>query len=149
WIPLAALFLASAIARPLARVANVIGAISSQQDASKVERIPIYSRDDIGHLAEDVNHMIDRLSKSAEEALALDQFKDQFVRVAAHELNTPVAIVKACGEILIGAADALPQSRQRLPAALLRGAERMERIVHQLLSISELQLGRLPFAEER
>jgi signal transduction histidine kinase len=149
WIPLAALFVASAIARPLASVAKVIGAISTQQDASNVERIPIYSRDDIGHLAEDVNHMIDRLAKSAEEELALDQFKDQFIHVAAHELNTPVAIVKACGEILIGAADALPPSRQPVPAALLRGAERMERIVHDLLSISQLQLGRLPFAKER
>src|SRR5262249_46388660 len=140
---------AGAVARPLARIANVVSSIYSQQDATKVERIPIYSRDDIGHLTEGVNHMVDRLAESAEEELALDRFKDQFIRVAAHELNTPVAIVKAYGEVLVDSSEALPPSRRNLPAALLRGAERMERIVQELLSISELQLGRMPFAKER
>jgi len=149
WIPLSALFVAGAVARPLARIANVVASIYSQQDATKVERIPIYSRDDIGHLTEGVNHMVDRLADSAEEELALDRFKDQFIRVAAHELNTPVAIVKAYGEVLVDSSEALPPSRRNLPAALLRGAERMERIVQELLSISELQLGRMPFAKER
>jgi PAS domain S-box-containing protein len=72
----------------------------------------------------------------------LERLQDQFLGVAAHELKTPVAIVKGCAELL-AAAD-LPEDRKaRARRSLERGAERIDRVVTDLLELSQLSLDRL------
>ncbi|MGZ3476785.1 MAG: PAS domain S-box protein [Polyangiales bacterium] len=72
-----------------------------------------------------------------------DRLKDQFVRVAAHELKTPVTIMKGYAQALLRSADAIPASGRAQLEAIDRGAERMDRTVRKLLDLSQLHLGRL------
>jgi two-component system, OmpR family, sensor histidine kinase VicK len=77
---------------------------------------------------------------SDEKVLAL--FKSQFIRVAAHELKTPVAVVKANAQLL----QRYPGDAQRTHAGLSaidRGADRIHRIILDLLEITQLELGTL------
>lgn len=84
------------------------------------------------------------------EALELDRLKDQFIRVIAHELKTPVTIVKGYARAI---ADALGRelspSIARMVDALNRGADRIDRMVCELLDAQQLAVGRLHIVEER
>lgn len=82
------------------------------------------------------------------ESTELDRLKEQFVRVVAHELKTPVAIVKGYADVL-RRLDAPPREVQRrLMDALVRGADRIDRLVTDLLLLWQLQTGRLVLAVE-
>lgn len=79
----------------------------------------------------------------------LDVLKDEFIRVAAHELKTPIAIIKGyVGELLRTGAD-LPEDRRRMLDAITRGTTRLTNLVQDLLDISQLQLGQLNLVVER
>ncbi len=83
------------------------------------------------------------------ELIELDRLKDQFIRAAAHELKTPVTIMKLRAQTLLRAGEpALPERRRGLEA-IERGADRIGQIVRDLLELSESQLGRLRIAPRR
>jgi len=79
----------------------------------------------------------------------LDRAKDQFVRVAAHELKTPVAVMKGYAQALLREGDGLGKSRRAMLEAIDRGADRLDRTIRKLLDISQLNLGRLAVTVER
>ena len=73
----------------------------------------------------------------------LDRLKDQFITVAAHELKTPIAIMKGYAQGLLRIAAKMPSSERRMLEAINRGSDRIESIVEDLLDISRLHLDRL------
>jgi two-component system, OmpR family, sensor histidine kinase VicK len=79
----------------------------------------------------------------------LDQLKDQFISVAAHELKTPVAVMKGFAQTLLRTAQDLSPPRRRMLEAIDRGADRIDNTVRELLDVSQLHLGRLELAAER
>jgi PAS domain S-box-containing protein len=79
----------------------------------------------------------------------LEREKEQFVAVAAHELKTPVAIMKGYAQTLVRKADDVPPERRRMVEAIERGADRIDRIVEELLDISRLHGGHLELQMER
>jgi predicted ATPase/signal transduction histidine kinase len=83
------------------------------------------------------------------ELVELDLLKDQFLRVAAHELKTPVAVVMGFAETLLRRATELAPSQSRMLHGLLRGAGRIDRIVTDLLFLWQVQLDRLDPVFER
>jgi signal transduction histidine kinase len=83
------------------------------------------------------------------ETVELDQLKDQFSRVAAHELKTPVTVIKGYAEALLQMEKELPERQRRMLEALVRGSGRIDRIVVDLLFLSQIQLDRLDLALER
>jgi signal transduction histidine kinase len=84
------------------------------------------------------------------EALELDRLKDQFIRVIAHELKTPVTIVKGYARAI---ADSLGRELSpavaRMVDAMNRGADRIDRMVTELVDAQQLAVGRLHIVEER
>ncbi|MDI3281939.1 ATP-binding protein [Polyangium sp. 15x6] len=79
----------------------------------------------------------------------LERLKEEFVQVAAHELETPIAVMKGHAELLLrrAPADLTPRSRSALEA-INRGASRIDKIVQDLLDISLLQTGKLDLVRE-
>jgi len=73
----------------------------------------------------------------------LDRAKDQFVRVAAHELKTPVAVMKGYSQALLRDPGIVPPAHRAMLEAIDRGADRLDRTIRKLLDISQLNLGRL------
>lgn len=66
------------------------------------------------------------------------RLKDQFIRVAAHELKTPVAIMKGYAQLALRVGDQTsPSQRERL-RAIDRGSDRIDRIIQDLLSVSQV-----------
>ncbi|AKV00242.1 Urea ABC transporter, substrate binding protein UrtA [Labilithrix luteola] len=83
------------------------------------------------------------------ESMELERLKAQFVEVAAHELKTPVAIMKTCAQALLGLGDdVLPAQRNKMLARIDRGAVRIDRIITDLLKVSRLASGQLELSLE-
>lgn len=77
------------------------------------------------------------------ERAEFEQVKDQFLRVAAHELKTPVTIMKAHAQVMQRVMKSPDPDMRRMLDAINRGAGRIARIVEDLVDISQLQLGTL------
>ncbi|MEO6468780.1 MAG: histidine kinase dimerization/phospho-acceptor domain-containing protein, partial [Acidimicrobiia bacterium] len=95
------------------------------------------ARDEVGRLARTMNEMLDRLEAASEQ-------QRQFVSDASHELRSPVAAIKATGEVALAhPADAdWPAVVRRM----LSDDERMEQIVHDLLDLAREEGAELPAA---
>lgn len=83
------------------------------------------------------------------EKVELDRLRDQFLRMAAHELKTPVAVMSGYAELLQTRREQLPLREQRMLDALVRGARKIDQIVSDLLFMWQLRMGRLVLVEEK
>ncbi len=73
------------------------------------------------------------------DALA-DRLKDQFVTAISHELKTPMTVIKGMSEVLMGSEqDTMPD--RRLLEALSRNVDILNRMVIELLDVSEMSAG--------
>ena len=79
------------------------------------------------------------------EALS-DRLKDHFITAISHELRTPMAVIKGVSE-LIAASDALPN--RRLLETLSRNVDVLDRMIVELLDISELSNENFSLRSER
>ena len=84
------------------------------------------------------------VGRDVTERREIERMKDEFVATVSHELRTPVTSIKGFLEMLTDDLDASMGEEQRsyLQAAG-RNAERMERLVSDLLDLSSLEAGRL------
>ena len=83
------------------------------------------------------------------ELIELERMKEQFIAVAAHELRTPVTIMKGSAQILLRTAQDLGASQRRLLQSIDRGADRIDHIVRDLLDITRLHTKPFQIAGER
>jgi PAS domain S-box-containing protein len=89
------------------------------------------------------------LSRDVTELSELERLKDQFIAVAAHELKTPIAIMKGYAQMLLRQSGDIPPNRRKMLESIDRGADRIDGVVQDLLDISRLQEGRLELSMER
>ncbi|MHB1414478.1 MAG: PAS domain S-box protein [Chloroflexota bacterium] len=83
------------------------------------------------------------------ELTELERLKDQFITVAAHELKTPVTVMKGYAQALVRTSESLSPPHRKMLDAIDRGAGRIDSVVNDLLDISRLQSGRLDLTLER
>lgn len=108
--------------RALHRVAADIG------ERDLTARVPVHGRDDIAAVAETFNAMLDRL----EEAYGLQR---RFVDDAAHELRTPITVVRGHLELLGDDPDERANTLRLVDDEL----SRMSRIVSDLLVLARAE----------
>ncbi|MBI4320680.1 MAG: PAS domain-containing protein [Chloroflexi bacterium] len=89
------------------------------------------------------------VARDVTELTELDELKDQFIAVAAHELKTPVAVMKGYAQMLLRASEGVPASFPRMFEAIARGADRIDAIVKDLLDVSQLHLGQTELVIDR
>ena len=74
------------------------------------------------------------------ELRRLDRMRSDFVANASHELRTPLASLRGFIETMQGPARSDPKAQERFLAIMLDQANRMSRLVDDLLSLSRLEL---------
>jgi PAS domain S-box-containing protein len=79
----------------------------------------------------------------------LDRMRSEFVRAAAHELNTPIAVVAGYAQAMARHPENLPKPVHHMLEAMHRGIDRMQAIVRDLsyvtsIEIDKLELSRVP-----
>ncbi|MBK8480070.1 MAG: PAS domain-containing protein [Proteobacteria bacterium] len=73
------------------------------------------------------------------EVRRLETVRRDFVANVSHELRTPISVIRANAEALLDGALADPEHAQRFLAAILRHAERLARIISDLLDLSRME----------
>jgi len=106
-------------------------------------RIEIIPDDEFGDLARGFNHMAANLA-------VLSKTRDQFLSAAAHELKTPVTIIKGYVQLMAQwSPDELLQERQGVVDILDHQCDHMGKLVQDLLELSRLQLEKVALHKER
>jgi signal transduction histidine kinase len=99
------------------------------------ERIPERA-DELGDLARVLNAMARDLNER-------ENLRRDFLANVSHELRTPVANMQFTAQALLAGAGADPDRRQQMLDTIAREADRLARLVRQLLDLLRLQSGRL------
>jgi signal transduction histidine kinase len=82
--------------------------------------------------------------RAANERLTeLDRLKDEFVATVTHELRTPLTSIRAFSQILHDNPDVPPEQRAAFLAIITREAERLTRLINQVLDLAKLEAGQV------
>lgn len=123
---LASWLVAGRVLAPIRLVRQTAERIS---ETDLTQRLPVRGNDDVAELAETFNHMLDRLSGAF---IAQRQFLDE----VAHELRTPITVLRGHLELM----DEDPDSqRGQTQALLFDELDRMRRIVDDLLLLARAE----------
>ena len=133
---LVALVLARVFLQPLKRVAAATHRLAAGDYATRVE---IASRDELGRLAEDFNHLAQALQHN--EAL-----RRRFMADVSHELRTPLAVLRAGLEALEDGVR--PLTRESL-ASLHGEVTALGKLVEDLYQLALSDVGALSYRKER
>lgn len=82
------------------------------------------------------------------EIRRLERVRRDFVANVSHELRTPIAVIRANAETLLDGAMESPQVAEPFVAALFRHADRLGRLITELLDISALEAGKRVLSDE-
>ncbi|MCT4604784.1 MAG: ATP-binding protein [Marinisporobacter sp.] len=124
------------------------------------QKCRIHTNDEIEDLAENINRMSDKLKKTLEEVKEsneklkeeilfkekMEQFRKRFIADASHELKTPLTVMKGiCEGVVDGIYDYKDHSHFK---NMLNEINDMSQMVYDLLEISKLESGEVPFKKE-
>jgi len=141
----AALWARQAVSRPLAEISRAAEGLARGEEQARV-RLP--ARGTLGRLGATLNFLAERIQHDISELRRLEQIRKDFVANVSHELRTPLASIKAFAETLASGGLEDKANRLEFVSEIERNADRMTRLVDDLLQISALEAGRMPPAFE-
>lgn len=115
--------------------------------------------DEINNLGKSINTMSDKLEKTInrlretnlelekdiEEKSKIDEMRKQFISDVSHELKTPIALIQGYSEGLIENVNTDDESRKFYASVILDEANKMDKLVKQLLELMKLEYGKREF----
>ncbi len=125
---------------PLTRMTRTVRNIAAG-DLSQRVRLP-HASDEIGQLADAFDEMIERIERAFAAQQASEERVRQFVADASHELRTPLTAIRGYTDVLLRGAKDDPTTTEEVLIATRREAERMSRLVNDLLTLARLDEGR-------
>lgn len=129
---LAGWVLAGAALRPVADLTRRAARLSAAELDQRLPQPP--GGDEVAVLARTLNGMLDRL----EQAVRRER---EFVDDAAHELRTPIAVLRGELELALRLGKDLPEDAAESLAAALGEAERLEHLAQDLLVLASAERG--------
>lgn len=135
---LAGYWLAGRALAPVARITEEARSISAVRlDA----RLPVLNaHDELGQLAATFNALFSRLERSFEQLR-------RFTSDASHELRTPLTVIRSVGEVALRERHDEAAYRDTI-GAMLEEADRLTRLVEELLTLARADSGRLALRRE-
>ena len=96
--------------------------------------------DELSRLNNELIALQRELAKKNAELESLDQQKNQFLGMAAHDLRNPLSVIMSYSEFLI---DQIRPEQAELAHVIYRSSEFMLRLINNLLDISAIESGRV------
>ena len=147
--------LAGTIGAASARV--MVASVATEEELSvdevreildEASQVVVYS-----HRLEQKSHELEAATtelRAANERLTeLDRLKDDFVSTVTHELRTPLTSIRALTEILLDAPDVGREQREKFLGIIAREAERLTRLINQVLDLAKIESGKADWAQTR
>ncbi|MFA4998444.1 MAG: ATP-binding protein [Candidatus Paceibacterota bacterium] len=151
------LFIENRISGMIVLGSKISGEPYSQQDIALLNTLANQSSvalqnarlyDQVHDLSENLQEKVDtqtkELKQAYEELKVLDRAKSEFISLASHQLRTPLTAIRGyVSMILEGSYGKLSKSASKPLNNVLGSAERLIRIVNDLLNISKIELGKM------
>ena len=133
----------------LNRIAQGMALLDFSQKAS------IDRSDEIGELGQSINHLSDQLDSTiselhqknrqlladVEKERKLDKMRKDFISSVSHDLKTPLSLILGYAEGLKENVAQDQQDKDYYCAVIMDEAEKMDRLVHDLLNLSQIESG--------
>ena len=153
-------FISKRFTEPI-RELNEIADKMSKLDFSKKFH-PKDSDDEINDLGKSINIMSDKLEatikqlrnsnieleKDIEEKSQIEEMRTQFISDVSHELKTPIALIQGYAEGLAENVNTDDESRKFYANVIIDEANKMDKLVKQLLELMKLEYGKREFQNE-
>jgi two-component system OmpR family sensor kinase len=133
-----AFLIARSVAKPLQRITTATEEIAR---GNYDEQLNITSPEEIRHLANSFNVM-------AQEVKASRQAQQDFVANVSHDLKTPLTSIQGFSQAILDGAAADEESRRRAAQIIYEEADRMARLVDDLLNLARIEAGQVVMAQE-
>lgn len=134
---LLAVLLASLIARSIVRPLSRMTRASEEMARGRYDqKIDVHGRDEVGRLAAAFNGMAAQVNRS-------DQMMRDLLANVAHELKTPLTSIQGFSQALTEGAVRTPEESARAARIINDEAERMRRLVEDLLYLSQIESGQV------
>ena len=88
------------------------------------------------------------LEKDIEEKSQIDEMRRSFISDVSHELKTPIALIQGYSEGLLENVNTDEESRKFYAEVILDEAEKMDKLVKQLLELMKLEYGKRDFNDK-
>jgi signal transduction histidine kinase len=138
---------AHAITRPLARVADTAHAVRQRMDLSqRVAAGPAHGNE-ISELAETFNAMLAELERTYDKLAASNRQLREFLADCSHELRAPLTLILGNLDMIVRTGEEDTGFRDQALADIRREAERMSRMITQLLILARADAGAEVVAE--
>jgi two-component system OmpR family sensor kinase len=126
--------------RPLRHMTDVAQAITLGDLQQRERLVPLLEgKDEVSELAASMNIMVDQLEQAKNTQQSSEQRFRRLFSDASHQLRTPLTSLRGFTEILMrGVANEDPETTQRILKMMKNEAERMTRLVNDLLMLSRL-----------
>jgi len=135
---LLALLVSRSVAAPLQRVAAAAEAIARGEAGT---RAPVSGPQEVRALASSFNTMADRVE-------AARQSQRDFVANVSHELKTPLTSIQGFSQALLDGTASTPETAARAARVVHEEAERMRRMVDELLTLARFDAGQMVMARD-
>ncbi|MFQ5401164.1 MAG: sensor histidine kinase [Anaerolineae bacterium] len=133
-----ALLIASSVARPLRRMAVATEAIA-QGDYE--QKLGLQGPEEVRRVAHSFNVMVDQVKTS-------QQAQRDFVANVSHDLKTPITSIRGWSQALLDGTAVSPGEQQRAIGVIHSEADRMARMVTNLLDLARIESGQIQLARE-
>src|SRR6516225_9180396 len=148
------------------QLGGAIGAASARVMVGSVVKEEALTIDEVREILDEASqvvvysHKLQQKSRELEAATAelraanarlteLDRLKDDFVSTVTHELRTPLTSIRAFTEILLDAPEVDAGQRRKFLGIITREAERLTRLINQVLDLAKIESGKADWAETR
>ena len=89
------------------------------------------------------DRLLTRERAQNERLRELDRMKDEFVALVSHELRTPLTSIRGYLELVLDDTDRLDEEHRRFLEVVERNADRLLRLVGDLLFVAQVEAGKL------
>ncbi|MGB9493866.1 MAG: sensor histidine kinase [Azonexus sp.] len=146
-----------------AQLSGAIGSASARVMVSSVVREEVLGLDEVLDILDEASQVraysreLEAKSRELEAATAelreantrlreLDRMKDDFISTVTHELRTPLTSIRAFSEMLHEDPEIDLADRTRFLGIIVNEAERLTRLINQILDLAKLESGRAEWA---
>ena len=122
------------VVEPVAVVSDAARRISAGSYGILIDN---HYRDELGELVDNINDMSLKISQA-------EKIQQEFISSVSHELRTPLTNIKSYAETIVDTGDELPpELRSNFMNVIISEADRMTRIVQDLLTLSKIDYGKM------
>jgi signal transduction histidine kinase len=139
-------FFSEALTDRITQVCRAAEALASGQLSA---RAPVYGRDEMAALANTFNHMAAQLETTAHKQRELESLRRDLIAWVSHDLQTPLASIRAMVEALADGVVDEPATQQRYLRTAQRDIQSLSGLIDDLFQMAQLDAGGLQLDRAR